>query len=310
MTKPHFVARRPQIFGKVKKGSPRRTVAKMALRSGFSIFGPTPEFKKSNIGKETQKAIFKAIHGKDSELAENSFYSIMDVRGVPNRKRVNKLVKDFSSTSPSVSIRLSTIEYLSKLKTPSAKRALKKMIFDSERDVRSKALQTIAKKEGYLGVLREIHKVFPLNCPPIDKLFFHNRNNPHEIDFSKTLFKGHYRGAPIYITTEESHKILEEKNKPIANMGEYKDGKILINGNEQIVPKKFRSIVIAHEFGEYWGHEFGLVTMLIEAKRKNQLEDFWNFFKNKPFDFIKERQLQKLIEKYPKDFRGLEKVIK
>jgi hypothetical protein len=283
--------------------------------------------QKRRIGPKMKQVIMQRINRvpKNYDQAASTSEGITSLSFVRKAIKDNQIIREVrrqSLTNPIVEARVSSLMFLQKTNTPQARRAIRKAVFDTDRAVREVALKLVVEKEGYGRIVREIKRVFPLNAPQIERAFFELEEGNVKDTYTQSSHKKNqeevthttlHRGLKTHFTKPNAEMMSLQyngKRRVTPFMGKYIKGELYINGDSRIVPQELRGAVMEHEFGELWGHELGHVFELLWLKKNKKVKLFWDYYKDKPFDFVREQQLQQIIKKYPKLFSGMEKIIK
>ena len=105
-----------------------------------------------------------------------------------------------------------------------------------------------------------------------------------------------HRGLPVYLVPKE---MMVNKKASHSSLGRYTLGSIWINADTRALPKKFREVVMEHEFGETWSHDFGQIIMVQHLIEKGLLDDFIEYYKRKNLSFIKREEIETVLREHP-----------
>jgi len=302
----------PEIFGPIT--DPRQRLALKRTMFDGSMDNRTFARRLKVIGgAQCIAALFRCSKSKKGDLRANAVWLLSKLKP----KGFERVMVKASRLEPNYNTRFSAILSLFEIKGKAAENVLKGALFDTDREIRSFVSNHLSKRIGLAKVFELINSQFPQHGrgerASMDFFYFKNdgskRSRQELKDVSrKGRFGFYHQGLPVRLVP--SRLLPPAVGASLPALGKYHQGVLWLNADTKILPKRFRRAMAEHEFGEAFSHNFGQAMMLSWLASHAQLPAFWKHFKGKPFAFIRNRELPKLVEEFPREFGKLASVLK
>ncbi|MBS3061749.1 MAG: hypothetical protein J4215_04165 [Candidatus Diapherotrites archaeon] len=291
------------IFGGIRNVRQRVALKKLFFDRYLSE-ASTARYLKIARRNDVTRALFRAANSPDSDWRSHAY----DVLSLVRPRGYSKLLSERVRTDDVHQNRFELIRYLTRSPTRVPLRTIEHAVFDSHRSVREAAAVELVKRKGFRYLAGLLDRFFPENAKRVTRPeLFYLESSPEPVPISeieKNRNAGRqvflHRGVPVYLV--DSKSLPPKEGAKLPALGKYIHGVLWLNSDPAVLPARFRRAIAEHEVGEMFSHDIAQGLTLHYLGRKGLLSDYWNFYKDKPFVFVRDRELQKLCEEYPKDF--------